>query len=302
MVAFALAFAMLKPQFLSADNVSLILVSATVLTVVALGQFLVIVSGAIDVSIGANVAVGAAVTAVSLQNGLPAILAVVGGVVASGLVGSANGLLVAVARLPAIVVTLAMLSFIRGALTLIFSGRPLLGGQENFSWLWDPVALGLPLATLLTAMGAVIMAIFVRGTEPGRRIFAVGGNEAAARSAGIQVRRTRIMTFTIAGAMAGIAGVLVLGRQTMPLLGSIGVSYEFLAIGAVVLGGTDIMGGAGRVVGVLAGTILLYAIANVMVLTGIPATWQDAVVGTLILVAVVIDVQGRHKQRTASTP
>ncbi len=302
MVVFAIAFNLVQPQFLSSANVALILAAATVLTVVALGEFLVIVSGAIDVSIGANVAVGAGITAVCLANGLPAVAAVVVGVAASILVGAANGLLVTVARLPAIVVTLAMLSLIRGALAFIFSGKPLLGGQENFSWLWAPVVLGLPLATILTALGAVLVAVFVRWTEPGRRIFAVGGNEAAAASAGIQVRRTRIMTFMIAGATAGLAGVLVLGRTSMPQLGNIGVGYEFLAIGAIVLGGTNIMGGSGRVLGVVAGTVLLFAINNVMVLTGIPATWQNAVVGMVILVAVIIDVQGRRKQRKGSAP
>ena len=108
------------------------------------------------------------------------------------------------------------------------------------------------------------------------------------------------MTFMIAGATAGLAGVLWLGRNSMPQLGNIGVGYEFLAIGAVVLGGTDIMGGSGRVLGVVAGTVLLFAINNVMVLTGIPATWQNAVVGMVILVAVIVDVQGRRKQRKGS--
>lgn len=296
MVVAALAFALVQPSFLSQGNIVVILKAATILAVVAFGQFLVIVSGAIDVSIGANVAVGAASLEVALQAGLPAPAAAVVAIMASASVGSVNGLLVARFKLPAIVVTLAMLSLIRGALTVVFSGKPLLLGQVYFDWLWDPLVLGLPPSTLLVALLAVLLAVFVRWTEPGRAIYAVGGNESAARAAGLQVGWTRIMTFTIAGAMAGLAGILIMGRQVGPILGDLGSGYEFLAIAAVVVGGTNIFGGSGRVSGVLAGTILLFAINNVMVFTGIPAVWQTAVVGLLILVAAIIDTTGRRRR------
>jgi ribose transport system permease protein len=296
MVVVALAFALVQPSFLSQGNMVVILKAATILAVVAFGQFLVIVSGAIDVSIGANVALGAASLEVALQAGLPAPAAAVVAIMASALVGSVNGLLVARVKLPAIVVTLAMLSLIRGALTIAFSGKPLLLGQVYFDWLWDPVLLGLPPSTLLVALLAVLLTVFVRWTEPGRAIYAVGGNESAARAAGLQVGPTRIMTFIIAGAMAGLAGILIMGKQTAPLLGDLGNGYEFLAIAAVVVGGTNIFGGSGRVSGVLAGTILLFAINNIMVFTGIPAVWQTAVVGLLILMAAIIDITGRQRR------
>lgn len=291
LVAFALLVTLLQPRFLNWENVILILAAATILGVVALGEFLVIVSGAIDISIGAILAVGTAVTALSLQADIPTLVAVALGLLAAALAGSVNGVLVAVAGLPSVVVTLATLSLLRGGLALLFSGTPLHGGQESLGWLWRPLVAGIPPSVMLFFVVAVLTAAFVRWTQLGRDIFSVGSNQAAARIAGVGVRRVQILTFTIAGLLAGVAGVLVVGQQAMIQLGQVGVSFEFLAIGAVVLGGTDIFGGSGRVRGAMVGVILLYSVYNAMVVAAIPPAWQSAVVGVLILTAVVIDAQ-----------
>lgn len=301
LIVFALVVGAIQPRFLQWDNIVLILASATLLGVVALGQFLVIVSGAVDISIGAIMAIGAVVTSVSLQGGSSVLVAVGLALMATTLAGTVNGVLVAVAGLPSVVVTLATLSLIRGLLTLLFHGTVLSGNGPSLSWLWTRWWLGLPPATLLWGLIGIACAVFVRRTQAGRNIFTVGSNEAATRTAGVRVARTRVATFAIAGLLAGVAGVLLVGAQAAVVLGQAGVGYEFLAIGAVVLGGTDIFGGSGRVRGVVVGVVLLYAIYNSMVLAGIPAAWQDAVVGALILSAVVIDTRRglrRRKERT----
>lgn len=297
LVVFALVVGAVQPRFLHWDNITLILASATLLGVVALGEFLVIVSGAVDISIGALMAVGAVFTTVLIQDGLPVVLAIALALLATVVAGSLNGVLVAVAGLPSVVVTLATLSLIRGVLTLLFHGTVLSGSQPSLSWLWARGFLGLPPATILWGVIAVLCAVFVRRTQAGRNIFAVGSNESASRIVGLRVWRIRILTFALAGLLAGVAGVLLVGQQSALILGQAGAGYEFLAIGAVVLGGTDIFGGSGRVRGVMVGVVLLYAIYNSMVLAGIPAAWQSAVVGLLILAAVVIDTRRSLRRR-----
>jgi len=154
--------------------------------------------------------------------------------------------------------------------------------------------LALPFAVLASLIG-----ILARWSQLGRNIFAVGSNEGAARVAGVNIVRTRVLTFGIAAVMAGVAGVLVIAQEAMVQLGQAGSGFEFLAIGAVVLGGADIFGGSGRVRGAAVGVLLLYSVYNAMVLAGIPAAWQDSVVGLLILVAVVIDKNGARLRRRA---
>jgi ribose/xylose/arabinose/galactoside ABC-type transport system permease subunit len=302
LVGYALAVGAVQPRFLHWDNITLILATATLLGLVALGEFLVIVSGAVDISIGAIVAVGAVTASVMIHGGSPTLVAVGCALGASILAGCLNGVLVAVAGLPSVVVTLATLSLIRGLLTLLFHGTVLSGNGPSLSWLWERSVLNLPPATLLWLGLAILVAVFVRNTQTGRDIFAVGSNEAASRMAGLRVTRIRILTFALSGLFAGIAGVLLVGQQSALALGQAGTGYEFLAIGAVVLGGTDIFGGSGRVRGVVVGVVLLYAIYNSMVLAGIPAAWQSAVVGGLILAAVIVDTRrslGRRKAGAA---
>lgn len=291
LVVFALVVGAVQPRFLHWDNIALILASATLLGIVALGEFLVIVSGAVDISIGAIMAVGAVFTSLLIRDGIPVVLAIGIALLATIVAGCLNGVLVAVAGLPSVVVTLATLSLIRGLLTLLFHGTVLSGSQPSLSWLWHRGLLGLTPATILWGLTALLCGIFVRHAQAGRDIFAVGSNESASRTVGLRVQRIRIRTFALAGLLAGVAGVLLVGQQSALILGQAGAGYEFLAIGAVVLGGTDIFGGSGRVRGVVVGVILLYAIYNSMVLAGIPAAWQGAAVGLLILAAVVVDTR-----------
>lgn len=299
LIVFVALVTVIQPRFLQWGNIVLILASAAILGVVALGEFLVIISGAVDISIGAIVAVSAVITSVAIQAGIPAVWSAVIGVFASAALGWLNGILVAVAGLPSVVVTLATLGLIRGLLSLFFSSAPLTGGQESFGWLWTPRVLDLPPAVLLFAGLALLVGGLLRWTQLGRNIFAVGSNESAARIAGVPVRRIRVLTFAIAAVLASIAGLLIVGQQSMIQLGQAGSGFEFLAIGAVVLGGVDIFGGSGKVRGAVIGVLLLYSIYNAMVLAGIDAAWQDAVVGLLILVAVIIDTnRARFSRRS----
>lgn len=294
LIAFAAVATIAQPRFIEWSNIVLILQAATVLGVVAIGEFLVIVSGAIDISIGAIVAVSTLTLSVALRAGVPSFVAVVFSVLVAAAVGSVNGALVAVVRLPSVVVTLATLGVIRGLLALFFSSTVLNTAQGPLGWLWSPFLVSLPPAVFVFAGLALLCGALLRWTQFGHDIFAVGSNESAARVAGVGIRRTRVLTFAAAGLLAGVAGVLIGAQQAMVQLGQAGSGFEFLAIGAVVLGGADIFGGSGRVRGTVIGILLLYSVYNAMVLTGIPPAWQDSVVGALILISVIIDT---HRNR-----
>jgi AI-2 transport system permease protein len=296
LVVFSLAMGLLRPAFLSWDNLTLILATCVVLCFVALGEFLVVVTGAVDISVGAIVGISAVAISVTLGAGLSVWLAIAISVAAAALAGLVNGLLVAVAGIPSVVVTLATLSIFRWSLEQFTGGDSSSAARNELSWLTNPGVLGLPLSVFAAGLAAIVVAGFARRTQVGRDIFAVGANETAASVSGVSVRRARIVTFVLAAVLAGIAGIFA-ASQLAYVSAQTGNGLEFLAIGAVVLGGTNLFGGSGHVRGVVTGVLLLYAIYDAMVLLAVPAAWQDAVAGALILAAVVIDTAGRQRGR-----
>lgn len=294
LVCFCLIVGALNPVFLSWSNVALILSAAAVLGLVALGEFLVIVTGAVDISVGAIVGISALTTGLVLDAGWPLALSVGAGLAAAALAGTLNGTLVALGGIPSVIVTLATLSLFRWGLQRFTGGDSTDAAQRQLSWLTTPGALKVPPSVLLLFAAAILLSVFVGRTQLGREIFAVGANEAAARASGVAVKRVRVIAFTLAGFFAGLGGI-VAASQLAYVSAQTGSGLEFLAIGAVVLGGTNLFGGSGRVRGVVTGALLLYAIYNAMVILGVPAAWQDAVAGALILVAVIFDTLGRRR-------
>jgi ribose transport system permease protein len=296
LVAFVLIVSVFQPRFIVWSNLVLILSNGSVLGVVAVGEFLVVITGAIDISVAAILVLGAVICAYSMQMGIPPAAAVLLGVLAGGVAGLVNGALVVIGGLSSVVVTLATMALINGLLNRLFSGFALDGGQQQLGWLWQPVFLQIPACVLVFCFAALAVGAFVRWSELARKLFAVGSSEATARVAGVRVGRIRMFTFVVSGILAALAGVLVAAEQPALQLGNIGTNYQFLAIAAVVLGGTDIFGGSGRVRGVFVGVVLIYAIYNAMVIVAIPAAWQDAVVGGLIILAVCVDtMRNRHR-------
>ncbi len=295
LVVFALVAGAIRPTFLTWVNLSLILSSAAVLGALALGQFLVVITGAIDISVGVICGVSALTLSYTLGIGFPPILAVVVAVTAAMACGAINGALVGWARIPSVVVTLATTSLFLWVMVMLTGGASSSAGRAKLGWLASRGHLGVSPSVAVFLGSAIIVAVIASRTQFGRRMYEVGANEAASRVAGVDVRQVRILTFVLAGALAGIAGVLLAAQQgyVTALTGS---GLVFLAIGAVVLGGTNLFGGSGLVRGVVTGVLFLYAVYNAMVLLNVPAAWQDAVAGALILIAVVLDTLGRRKK------
>jgi len=293
LIVFSILVGAVRPTFLTWTNVSLILAASAVLGVAALGEFLVIVTGAIDISIGAIVGISAVTLSYCLQAGVPTVVSVLLGLAAAVIAGAINGVLAGWVKIPSIVVTLATASIFLWVMQAFTGGHISSAARKSLPWLSERGAVGVPLSVLVFVGLAVLVSFLMYRTRFGRDMYAVGDNEAAARVAGVVVVRVRILTFVVAALLAGVAGVIA-ASQLAYVTATTGTGLVFLTIGAVVLGGTNLFGGSGRVRGVVTGVLLLYAIYNAMVLLRVAAAWQDAVAGLLILVAVIIDTLGRR--------
>jgi rhamnose transport system permease protein len=306
-----LLFNVVIDDYLSARFVSRLLVAVSITALLAAGQSLVIITRNIDLSVGSTVGVAAYLTAELLANNqdLPAVVAVVFAMAIGAGLGLFNGLLVALAGVPSIIVTLGTLSIFRSVLTSHAGGQTISTGSLP-EWL-----INLPRSTVfhvgdyevrtMFALAAVIVValhLTLQFTRGGRHLYALGSNPEAARQAGLDDRRLKVAAFVACGALAGLAGFLYVGR-----FGTINVTagygLELAAIAAAVVGGVSILGGSGTIMGAFLGAVLITVLDQSLVrIDQISEFWRDAILGTLILLAVVLDVSvGRRLRASART-
>jgi ribose transport system permease protein len=292
-------FGVLRPAtFLSPANFQIILMQTTVVATAALGMTMIIVSGAIDLSIGSNIALCTVSIALLLAHGVPPILAAIGGIIVSSACGLLIGALVTRLHLTPFIVTLGMWGALRGAAkglaneqmvqaptTWINSIMQELG--PNNRWLIFPP--GVWIMIILT----ILVALGLRYTKFGRHIFAIGSNELTARLCGISLRNTKLLIWVVALAFAGIAGVMQFAYLTVgdPTTAN---GMELLIIAAVVIGGASLSGGEGSVFGSLIGALIMTVVANGCTKMDFPNWVQEIVTGAIIIAAVVLD-QLRHR-------
>jgi rhamnose transport system permease protein len=285
-------------NFLSVANLQGIALDITILTVLAIGETVVILTRNIDLSVSAVLGFTALFVGVVLkeQPGLPVVAALALGAAVGLVFGLGNGLLVAVGQVPAIIATLGTLGIYRG---LVFIYSSATGQHEitaadlpnNFLNLATETVLGVPVFEAIPVVLLIAAAYWLRQTRSGREVYAVGGNPAAARLAGIHSGRIVLVAFALSGALAGLGGVLYTARyaQVDTLAGA---GLELNVIAAVVIGGTSTLGGTGGILGTLIGCVLLGVINNALILLSGPGEaqfWQRAVYGAIILGAVVAD-------------
>lgn len=295
LVLFSLVVGVFKPIFLTQRNWMLILDAAAITGIIALGETVVIISGGIDISVGAILTVSAmAMGALIVFAGVPAPVAIIVCIAVGCLLGAINGALVGYLRIPAIIVTLATLRIYRGGLTIIVPKNATPPITDYVPFLAFGKLGPLPMQVVVFLLMAVVLGIFMAYTRLGRAIYAVGGNPSAASVAGVNVRGVQLATYTICGCLCAVAAVVYYARASyMEAYTLWGI--EFLAIAAIVMGGTNIFGGSGKIFGTVIGTVLLYAIYNAMLMLRVDPAWQNAVTGALILVAVSLDViRGRR--------
>lgn len=294
-----LALSVLSDRFLTPDNGWNILRQISVNLCLSIGMTLVILSGGIDLSVGAILALAGAVAAGLLKNGLAVpgtdlLLqftvsgAILAGLVVGGAAGWANGFAITRFQLPPFVATLGMFSIARGLTMLWTGGFPLTGLGDSFGHLGTGAFLGMPMPVWIMLVLTAVFVVVTKRTRFGRHLYAVGGNERAARLTGLNVSRIKIAVYTLAGALAGVAGLIVTARldSAQP---NAGLGYELDSIAAVVIGGTSLSGGRGSVTGTVLGCLIIGVLNNGLFLLNVSPFWQQVIKGVVILLAVALD-------------
>lgn len=284
-------FAVTTPYFMTWLNWLNILRQSSINGILAIGVTFVILTKGIDLSVGSIMALaGMAAGHMVTTDGNPqwAGFAILAGLAVGALLGLVNGLLVAFVNIPAFVATLGMLSVARG-LTLIYSdGQPTSNLTDAFEWMGAGYLAGIPAPVIIMVAVFLICWVTLKYTTFGRYVYAVGGNDKAARTSGISTRRIISATYVISGLLAGLAG-LVLTARTTAALPQAGIGYELDAIAAVVIGGTSLAGGRGSLVGTLFGALIIGTINNGMDLMGVSSYYQQVLKGSIIVIAVIAD-------------
>lgn len=288
LVAMIIVMAIMAPNFLSVDNFVNVARAISINAILAAGMTFVILTGGIDLSVGSAVAVSG-VTAVLLWNaGAGSVIAVLGGILAGALGGLLNGLLSAYLMLPAFIVTLGAMTYLRGTAYSLTDAQPLIASDLGYRGLGNGTVAGIPTPVVVMVLVYIVCWFVLERTRFGRHVYAIGGNAEAARLAGIKVKQVMTTVYVIAGASAGLAGVIFSARvlSGQPKAGE---GYELDAIAAVVLGGTSLFGGRGRVHGTLVGALIIGVLTNGLVLMNVQFFYQLVIKGVVIVLAVAID-------------
>jgi ribose transport system permease protein len=285
------ALSLLTDTFATPQNLFNVTRNFAFVGIMALGMTVVIISGGIDLSVGSVLCLSAMMLAITMNAGYPLWLGCAAAIAVSLLVGFINGVLIAYLKMPSFVVTLGMLSVARGAAMVLSQNKMIFqfGPDEKLLfWLGGGSTFGIAHPVIVLLVLAVITGLALKWTRWGCHVFAVGSNEKAAVLTGIGVRRLKVSVFLFSSSMAGIAGILEagwLGGVTTNL----GQSMELSVIAATVIGGANLMGGAGTVFGSIVGAALIEVIRNSLILLGISTFWQGIFVGSFIVVAVAFD-------------
>lgn len=285
------------PNFMGRENLTNILRQIAVVTVLAFGVQFVIILGHINVALGSEIALIGCISCIVMVKvqeaagaGVGLVVSIVAGIAVGVLIGGINGYVITKFKIPAFIMTLGVTEVARGAALILTKGQPVSGMDNAFKVLGQGYIFGvIPISVLVTALVFAILWTVLNKNKFGRHLYAVGGNINAAEASGIKSNLVVRKAFIIDGICAAIAGILFMSRlgTGQP---SAGVTYEFKAITACVVGGTSLAGGSGSLVGTLIGSVIVGIIENVQTLLGINAYWQQIVRGLIILIAVIIDV------------
>ena len=287
--ALVVGFGVFNEFFLTVMNMQNIMVQATVLGMLGLAVALPLLVAEIDLSIPANLGFSSALGALAYSDlGIPWFPAMLMGVAVATLIGFFNGLCITKLRMVSLIQTLSMMIILQGALLALTQGKTLTNLSDGYVWIGQASVGGWPVMPLIFILALALVGVMLRMTILGRSIYAVGGNPVASNSAGIRVDRIKIITYTISGFLAGVAGFLLASWQ-MAITSNQGSSYLLYAIAAPIIGGVSVFGGRGNVTGILGGVLLLTVIQVGLAITNVPSFYVGMIGGFMIFIAVAID-------------
>ncbi|SIQ72267.1 ribose ABC transporter membrane protein [Aeromonas sp. RU39B] len=283
---------LLNNQFFTAGNLLNILRQTSVNAIIAVGMTLVILTAGIDLSVGAVLALCGAFAATMIAAEVPVLIAVPAALVIGALLGGVSGLIIARGKVQAFIATLVTMTALRGFTMVYTDGRPISTGfndaADQFAWLGTGYLFGIPVPIWLMALTFLFAWYLLNHTRLGRYIYALGGNESATALSGINVARVKFAVYSLCGMLSALAGLIVTSRLSSAQP-TAGMGYELDAIAAVVLGGTSLMGGKGRIMGTLIGALIIGFLNNALNLLDVSSYYQMIAKASVILLAVMID-------------
>jgi len=289
-------FSSLSTDFLQLDNVRLILDQNLSSFIVAIGMTMVILLGGMDLSVGAVMALTATSVGVFLNHGFPPWIAALLGIVIGMLCGVVNGYFIAVWKIPDIIVTLATMYIFRGIAVGISGGTWMTNFPDGFRFFGQGKLFGVSFPLLVTLVLIAVFVYLLKFTRVGRRIYAIGGNGAAAKLAGISVPKTKFTVYVLTGTLVGIASIIFAAKLGSVQASTAGSSLAFEVMAAVLIGGGSIFGGIGTVAGTMIGVLFMGMIKNGLIISKVSPFWVDATTGFLIILAIVINTLQRVRQ------
>jgi ribose transport system permease protein len=288
LILICIGFQLATGKFISTRNLAIVTQQASINIVLAAGMTFVILTGGIDLSVGAVLAV-AAVVAVSMSLSGLAWLAIPMALIAGLALGAVNGSLIAFLRLPPFIVTLGAMTAVRGLGRLIGNDTTVFNPQLQFAWIGNARLFGVPWLVIIALLVVAVSWFILRRTVLGVWIYAVGGNPAAARLSGIKVWLILMFVYMTSGFLAGLGGIMSAARTFSANGAQLGLAYELDAIAAVILGGTSFVGGIGTIIGTLIGALIIAVLSNGLILMNVSEIWQFIVKGLVIIGAVALD-------------
>jgi ribose transport system permease protein len=276
------------PAFLTIGNIQNVLVQSVFLVVLGIGMTFVLISGGIDLSVGSTMGLSAALCLFGLNNGVPFPICVLLGLLSGGIIGVVNAYFVTVLGIADFIVTLAMMSFVRGIVELMTANQEYDSRLPAFQYIAGGQILGVPFPVIIAVLVATLAGVVLARTRIGRAVYAAGLNPRASYLAGVRVNRVRGGAYVFSGVMAALTGIMLASRLSS-VQPELGVGYELTAIAAAAIGGTSLAGGRGAVLGTVLGALLLGVLRNSLSLSYVNAFWFQIITGVTIVIAVLLD-------------
>lgn len=284
----------LSPNFLNPQNIIAVLLGASFDAIVAVGMTLLLISGGFDLSVGSVVGFGGVMAGKMLVSGQNPVIAVLVGLLAGAFIGAINGFIIAKIKVNPLITTLAMLSIVRGTIFIITKGLGIPTLPDNFNIIAQKRFYGFQTPIIIMLIFIIVAEVFYRKSVFFKQYYFIGGNEESARLSGIRVDYLKLLTYVISGTLAALAGILMASRMG-GAISTAGSGVELRVITACVIGGCSLAGGEGTILGSFLGVLLMAIVSNAFNLLGVSIYWQQAVMGTILLIAVLVDVLRRRR-------
>lgn len=294
LLALGLILSFATPHFLTLSNLTTVAVQTAVVGVLTIGELMVIITGGIDLSIGAVLAFSSVAASMMMKGGVPIPVGVLAALAIGAVLGYANGFIVTKMRVPPFIATLGTLGVVRGAALVVTNGLPVSFLPPGISWFGVGQVVGIPVPVLVMFITGLVFHWVLSRTRLGRYTYAIGSNPEATRLSGIDTGKYTRAVYLLCGLLAGLAGVLLVGRlnSAQPTAAN---GYELNAIAASVIGGASLVGGVGTVLGAVVGGFIMTVLSNGFTLLGVSAFYQQMAIGAIVVLAVYVDLLQRRR-------